>query len=470
MRDNEKQSLQGSDRPQPIETKAVSRREFLRMAGLAGATVAAGSALGGVLASCGGATTTTTAAPATTAPAVTTTMAPAATTTSAPAATTTTGATTPTTAAATLPAPVATEWEFPHLSVLSGPVAFAGVPALWGSQYAAKVLNAAGGMRGVPVKITGTDTAWDAAKAVTAFTSVSAKALVVLGPLGGPESAALVPAVSSTKVMSFASYTTDEEIKDGYPWVAGYMQNSSRAAGAGTAKWLELNPDIKSAVFLYDPSDPPNVEEYQNAKAAAEAKGVKQLGTVEVKAGQLDLGTPAIKTMSYKPDGVVALLRMEEYARFAQEIRSRGLTDGKRLFTGFAAFGSDLISLSKGALEDSYIYNLLDPTSQAPEWLKLVEAYKKDFDGKDPNVPPTVGFYNIMMALNLIFEKKGITGDPAKLQEERQAISDAIHDGTEYDGIQGKWSFSDKGEMKGDIVLFQVKSNAFQKIASVLVA
>ena len=75
-----------------------------------------------------------------------------------------------------------------------------------------------------------------------------------------------------------------------------------------------------------------------------------------------------------------------------------------------------------------------------------------------------------MMALNVIFEKKAITGDPAKLQEERQAISDSIHDGTQYDGVQGKWGFTDKGEMTGDIVLFQVKNNAFQKVASVPLA
>ena len=409
-----------------------------------------------------GSTTTTTAGATTTTAGATTTTAGA---------TTTTGGGTATTTGQAGGAPVAVqEWEFPHLSVLSGPVAFAGVPALWGSQYAAKKLNAAGGIRGVPVKVTGTDTAWDAAKAVTAFTNVSDKALAVLGPLGGPESAALVPLVASEKVMSFASYTTDQEIKDGYPWVAGYMQNSSDAAAAGTKKWLELNPDIKTLVYLYDPSDPPNTEEYQFSKAAAEAMGVKEVGTVEVKSGQLDLGTPAVKTLSYKPDGIAALLRMEEYARFAQELQARGFKEGRRLFAGFAAFGSDLLTLSKGSLEDSYIYNLFDPTSQDPTWLELVAAYKKDFDGKEPNVPPTIGFYNIMMALNEIFEKKAITGDPAKLQEERQAISDSIHDGTEYDGVQGKWGFTDKGEMKGDIVLFQVKNNAFQKVASVPLA
>jgi branched-chain amino acid transport system substrate-binding protein len=67
-----------------LAKKTVSRRDFMKMAGIAGAAVGASAGLGGVLAACGGTTTTTTAAAATT-----TTAAAAATTTTAAAATTT---------------------------------------------------------------------------------------------------------------------------------------------------------------------------------------------------------------------------------------------------------------------------------------------------------------------------------------------------------------------------------------------
>ena len=51
----------------PLSRKPVTRREFLKIAGIAGATVGLGGGLGGLLAACGGgATTTTTAAPGTT--------------------------------------------------------------------------------------------------------------------------------------------------------------------------------------------------------------------------------------------------------------------------------------------------------------------------------------------------------------------------------------------------------------------
>jgi len=65
--------------------RTVSRREFLRIAGIAGATVGVGAGLGGLVAACGGTeeTTTTTAAATTTTAGATTTTAAGATTTTA---------------------------------------------------------------------------------------------------------------------------------------------------------------------------------------------------------------------------------------------------------------------------------------------------------------------------------------------------------------------------------------------------
>jgi branched-chain amino acid transport system substrate-binding protein len=76
------------DEEQAVSTgKSVSRREFLKIAGVAGAAVGVGAGLGGLVAACGEEASTTT---TTTAPASTTTTAPASTTTTTAASTTTT--------------------------------------------------------------------------------------------------------------------------------------------------------------------------------------------------------------------------------------------------------------------------------------------------------------------------------------------------------------------------------------------
>ena len=83
MSEKEQQVQESQPEPGPLDRKAVSRREFLKIAGIAGATIGVGAGLGGLVAACGGGTTTTTTAAttATTAGATTTTAAAQSTTT-----------------------------------------------------------------------------------------------------------------------------------------------------------------------------------------------------------------------------------------------------------------------------------------------------------------------------------------------------------------------------------------------------
>jgi ABC-type branched-subunit amino acid transport system substrate-binding protein len=121
------------------EEKAVSRRDFLKLAGIAGASVGAAGALGGVLAACGSGTTTTTAA--------------AATTTTAAMATTTTAAGPTTTAAAgeTTTTAVATSVEtgdpvvIGSIKSLTGDNALTGLEHSWSQKQAATDWNTAKG-------------------------------------------------------------------------------------------------------------------------------------------------------------------------------------------------------------------------------------------------------------------------------------------------------------------------------------
>ena len=100
-----------------MQEKSVSRREFLRLAGIAGATVGLAGGLGGLAAACGSGETTTT-----------TTAAPATTTTTAPA-TTTTAATSGTTV--TTSAEVGREIKLGIDQAITGPLAVLAIAEPW---------------------------------------------------------------------------------------------------------------------------------------------------------------------------------------------------------------------------------------------------------------------------------------------------------------------------------------------------
>jgi ABC-type branched-subunit amino acid transport system substrate-binding protein len=114
------------------EERTVSRREFLKIAGIAGATVGVAGGLGGVLAACGGEETTTTAAAATT-----TTAAAATTTTAAGATTTTGGATTTVSAAAEVGDPI----KVGAINSLTGGNALTGLEHNWAQKQCADDWN-----------------------------------------------------------------------------------------------------------------------------------------------------------------------------------------------------------------------------------------------------------------------------------------------------------------------------------------
>jgi branched-chain amino acid transport system substrate-binding protein len=76
MHEKHQSGAEASEQPDRLlEGKAVSRRDFLKLAGVAGATIGLGAGLGGLITACGGAATTTTTAAATSTTAATTTTA-----------------------------------------------------------------------------------------------------------------------------------------------------------------------------------------------------------------------------------------------------------------------------------------------------------------------------------------------------------------------------------------------------------
>jgi branched-chain amino acid transport system substrate-binding protein len=116
MRDDRREPSENESPEKLLEGKSVSRRTFLKVAGVAGAAVGAGAGLGGLLAACGAEeTTTTTAGP---------------TTTAAPGTTTTTAA--PETTTTTAGPEAGREIKVGVVSPLTGPIAIFAIADKWG--------------------------------------------------------------------------------------------------------------------------------------------------------------------------------------------------------------------------------------------------------------------------------------------------------------------------------------------------
>ena len=81
-----------------------------------------------------------------------------------------------------------------------------------------------------------------------------------------------------------------------------------------------------------------------------------------------------------------------------------------------------------------------------------------------PSVPPITGYYNTMIALKLCYEELEITGDPAKLDEEREAIANWFYNSPVIEGCQGEFQWVN-GAMMTDALMFRIENGEFVRMA-----
>ncbi len=250
--------------PNPMSGKVVSRREFLKVAGIAGAAVGMGAGLGGLLAACGEEETTTTAAPETT-------------TTGAQ--TTTTGAESTTTVSSE--AEMGDEIKMGFVAPLTGPIALFGVPDTYCAdrwrEYSADGIVCGDGKKH-PVTIEVADSQSDSNRAAqVAGDLINNTKVDIMMVASTPDT--VTPVVEQCEAGGCPVVSTD------CPWQTYMGQNTeytwSYHAFFGAEDFFEINwscyeqvPTNKIIGAMYDNSADGNFFS-ANAPAFMEAKGYK---------------------------------------------------------------------------------------------------------------------------------------------------------------------------------------------------
>jgi branched-chain amino acid transport system substrate-binding protein len=195
--------------------KAVSRRDFLKIAGITGAAIGLGAGLGGVVAACGGDTTTTASGAATTAATTGTTVA----TTAAP-----TGATTTVSAGAT----AGREIKLGFVSPQTGALASFGVPDKYCVERWSEAIGdglVLGDGQKHPISIAVVDSQSDVARAAAVAGDLINNAKIDM-MLVADTPDTVVPVVEQCEAAGVPCVSTDcpwqtyigDRFKDGYKW------------------------------------------------------------------------------------------------------------------------------------------------------------------------------------------------------------------------------------------------------------
>ena len=357
------------------------------------------------------------------------------------------------------------EWILPTLAVKTGPIAFAGLPFHWAADYAAKEINASGGIRGVPLKIVHYDSAFpDMAKTAAVGAKAIPGALLINGPMIYPEVAAISQLIVDAKVANINAATIPMFLEQMAPYALGQLQSMPKGHVGAGLRWLNLNPDIKTVAIIYDANQPELVQTLAEVMKAYENVEIKVVPCETAGADQFDFSSAVLKAIRSKADGFQSFLLDFQTAAIAKELHNRGVNPGTAILSGYSSNGPALFSTGKGYLENSYIWDNFNVVDTTPAYRKLSEDFAKDFNGMYVGTS-TISSLDAVYAFKIAVETLEITGDPAKLAEERKEIVDFLYNSPNLPGALGTYQYHYvKGEKIAPYFLLQIRNNRFEYV------
>jgi branched-chain amino acid transport system substrate-binding protein len=296
------------------------------------------------------------------------------------------------------------------------------------------------------------------------------KSLIVIGPMTSLATQITAPIAAQQKVMAIPAAGGAETIQESRPWAVVLMMPNVKRSEFMMNTWLDRNPEIKSVVMLNYPKVAQWKKLVELRKEALAKRGVKTLEVIDVQAGAVDISSVVVRTLKSKPDGVVLSLMGADTVRIVQELTNRGFKNRGAIFSHSTVDSPETYSLSAeagGVMEGTYI-GAFGIKADTPEFQKLLAEFRK-VKGQEKAETLMWGdlFYVATYMVKDAIEKTGVTGDPAKLEEERAKIRDHINTMKNFDTrIRGHISAMPDGSFTVPNFLGIVKKNKLEIVMS----
>jgi ABC-type branched-subunit amino acid transport system substrate-binding protein len=171
----------------------------------------------------------------------------------------------------------------------------------------------------------------------------------------------------------------------------------------------------------------------------------------------VDYGPFAVRALAEEPDGFIFTSHPEGIAKIIIELQDRGWDDNNAILLSQAAPVPALWEIGEGHLEGTHCWMWFNPNSDSPKWQNINAEHKRAF-GQPATFMMVWKGYDELYMIKSAFEALQITGDPAKLAEERIAIRDYLNDLKDFDSVFGPVDFTD-GIRANPILLFTVENN-----------
>jgi hypothetical protein len=224
--------------------------------------------------------------------------------------------------------------------------------------------------------------------------------------------------------------------KQFFPWTIYTLSPTEEGVKYQMELWRKHEPTIKAMVGLEEPINPQMHVLQDGFQQTFKAMGLGAKGIVTVPSGMADYSAVVVRAIGTGADAFTIGATGEVSAKLVNELVSRGVNP-RHIYLQIGNIGPEFLDQCKG--HDEGVYSGWSPTyASTPEFARLSKLFKDAHGGK-PWSGLTVVTYDMITMIKDAIEKTGITGDRAKLKEERLKIRDYALNQKQFHGLDATY-------------------------------
>jgi branched-chain amino acid transport system substrate-binding protein len=333
-------------------------------------------------------------------------------------------------------------------------------------------VNKRGGVAGALLEAVIRDTAGDPKPALDSYRKLAGedRVLAVIGPIYSDVFEALAPVTNDLKLVIIATAGAKPGLCDlaKRPYAFRMSLTSDKKEAPPAKAWVSAH-GIKKVVILYDQESPT----WETLATKLWPVIMKDLNVqilnlndpLSFRPGERDFSALVNKVTAYRPDGICIAGFPDAAGYLVKELRQQGLK--QPILGGSGVVSPKVVEIAGEAAEDLWSNSLFCLEDLNPK----LQDYVRQFRQRCREAYPSVNCdaeqydetaYDVLLFLADIMRKKGITGNPERLQEERDKIREGLAAMGSWRGTAGMMAFDKMGDGIRTVHLVKVKGGKWQ--------
>lgn len=326
-------------------------------------------------------------------------------------------------------------------TVMSGVLKTVGETTVTSVDIAVGEINAKGGIGGKKIKLIKFDTGSDPKQAAVGTQKFAQddKALAIIGPFSSGEAAVAFPVGERLGIVEIPNAASTPNLTKGftYAWrlTADEATQFTRLIKTLNKKGIKTE---KAEIIYASDERVSNISGTMFYPAIFKANKVAFGDPIGIQLKSFDVSAQVAQALERKPDVVAIASTPDAAGKVIKELRRQGFQGrviGSQIFAdpnALELFGTDANGM---IIVAGFWWDRSDATRAFTKKFASLNAERGLTTKKIPHHTDAQA-YDIVYLLKAAMEKAKVTGDPAKLAEERTAIRDALK-GITFTGITG---------------------------------